>query len=87
MAFHCSLLILSWLTSGISISPFEFQDHSSIEKSHSIFRKSFLQIQSFVIMALLILKVVYGKLGVSDSVIYIRLQSLNENKFKYLRFI
>lgn len=87
MAFHCSLLILSWPTSGISISPFEFQDHSSIETSHSIFRKSFLQIQSFVIMDLLILEVVYGKLGVSDSVIYIRLQSLNENKFKYLRFI
>ena len=65
----------------------EFQDYSSIETSHSIFRKSFLQIQSFVIMDLLILEVVYGKLGVSDSVIYIRLQSLNENKLKYLRFI
>ena len=38
-------------------------------------------------MDLLILEVVYGKLGVSDSVIYIRLQSLNENKLKYLRFI
>lgn len=87
MAFHCSLRVLSWLTSGISISPFEFQDHSSIEKSHGIFCKSFLQIQSFLIMDLLILEVVYRKLGVSDSVIYIRLQSLNENKFKYLKFI
>ena len=84
MAFHCFLLILSWPISGISISLFEFQDHSLIKKSHSIFHKSFLQIQTFVIMDLLILEVVYGKVGVSDSVTYIRLQSLNE--FKYLRF-
>lgn len=86
MAFHCFLLILSWPISGISISLFEFQDHSLIKKSHSIFRKSFLQIQTFVTMDLLILEVVYGKLGLSDSITYIRLQSLNENKFKYLRF-
>ena len=41
MAFHCFLLILSWPISGISISLFEFQDHSLIKKSHSIFHKSY----------------------------------------------